>query len=156
MSQSETLPSHIYTVIIAVEGLELIVPNSAVAEVLGQETFRPRQGHGPDWHQGELHWQDLHMPVLSLEALLGQPVPPLERKCRLVALRAPGSETSFALISRSYPMIITLNQAALKFQPSEDADEATARYLMSRARMANREVVVPDLDALAAAAREVD
>lgn len=146
------LPSHVYSVLINLADENLLVPNAAIAEVAGQESFTRRDGK-PRWWIGSMRWQSRDLPVVSIEAMLGREIPPLDRKARLVAVNAPSEAGAFAILSRSYPTIVTLNEMAL--QADKLADSDPEKLLYCRVRIANRKAIIPDLDALAALVRKL-
>lgn len=142
---STKLPTHVYAVIMGLAQDSLILPNSAVVEVLGQEALIPRSD-GPDWLLGELKLQLEDIPVVSLEGMFGQAVPATERKGRIVVIKAPSRADTFAVMARSYPLIVTLNEVALK--PQTDPQELS-ELVISAVQVANRKALIPDLDAIA-------
>ncbi|RZO87235.1 MAG: chemotaxis protein CheW [Oceanococcus sp.] len=146
---SDKLPSHVYGVIIDIEGETLILPNSAVLDVLGHDVISHRSD-GPSWLLGQMRLQIDDVPVISLEGMLGQPVPAIERKTRVVVLKAPSHNASVALLARSYPLIVTLNEIALQPAPLEADNEAMNKLMLTAVQVANRRALVPDLDALVA------
>lgn len=148
----QPLPDHIYSVMIALAETSLILPNSAVVEVLGQDALIAPGSDAPIWLQGYVELQMQDIPVVSLEGMMGQAVPLLERKCRIVALNAPSQGAAFAVVSRSYPLIVTLNEVALK--PVLQDDDPAAKLIYSRVQVANRNAIIPDLDAIASITRK--
>jgi chemosensory pili system protein ChpC len=59
---------------VPLDGLTLIVPSAAVAEVINPLTLAPvpfSQG----WLKGVIGWRTLAVPVISFEALVGMPAP---------------------------------------------------------------------------------
>ncbi len=143
---SQSLPSHIYSVMVSLVDTSLILPNSAVVEVLGQDVMRAVED-GPAWLLGQARWRQFELPAISLEGMLGQAVPPMDRKCRLVVLNTPSQAAAFAVVARSYPLIVTLNEVALK--PVELAEDEAASLVLSRVKVANRSALIPELDAMA-------
>lgn len=148
---SQQLPSHIYSVMVSLAEASLILPNSAVVEVMGMDTLVPRTD-GPDWLLGHAQLQHVDVPVISLELMLGQSLPATNRKCRVVVLNAPMQANAFALVAQSYPLIVTLNEVALK--PVEMGDDPAKKLILSKVQVANRAAMIPDLDALAAVTRQ--
>lgn len=148
---SSQLPTHVYSVLISLAKESLILPNSAVAEVLGQDVIVPCQKKGPAWLLGQVEWQHEDVPIVSFEGMVGQPVPAMERKCRVVVLHAPVRAAAVAIVSQAYPLIVTLNEIAM--QPALIENDPAAALIYSRVRVSNRAAIIPDLDALAAAAR---
>ena len=148
---SEKLPSHVYGVIVDIEGESLILPNSAVLDVFSHDVMTPRED-GPAWLLGQLRLQIDDVPVVSLESMLGRSVPAIERKSRVVVLKAPSHNASVALLARAYPLIVTLNEIALQPAPLPSDDEAMHKLMLTAVQVANRRALVPDLDALVALA----
>ncbi len=146
---SEKLPSHVYGVIIDIDGATLILPNSAVLDVFGHDVIAPRED-GPAWLLGQMRLQIDDVPVISLEGMLGRAVPAIERKSRVVVLKAPSHTASVALLARSYPLIVTLNEIALQPAAMPADDEAMRKLILTAVQVANRQALVPDLDALVA------
>lgn len=140
---AEQLPDHVYGVIIEVEGDSLILPNSAVVEVLGQDALKPVSG-GPNWLLGRVDVEFDQVPVISLEALWGRPIPARIRRSRVVVLKAPGREDRVAVMARSYPLIVTLNEVAVRVA----ANSEPRPQVLSQVQVANRAAVIPDLDEL--------
>lgn len=141
---SEQLPDHVYGVIIDLADDNLILPNSAVVEVLGQDALQAL-ATGPGWLLGELKLDLDTIPVISLEALWGQGVAENVRRSRIVVLKAPNQDERVALMARAYPLIVTLNEIALKVRSAEDDARP---HVLSHIQVANRQALIPDLDAL--------
>ena len=150
---SDNLPSHVYGVIIDLAGDTLILPNSAVLEVLGQDALHQKPS-AKAWLLGEVNLDFDSIPVLSLEALWGQEIPPPARRSRIVVLKAPNRDGRIAIMAQSYPLIVTLNEVALKPLPL-DKPQARERVL-SHVQVANRQAWIPDVDALVVAAANAD
>lgn len=151
---AQPLPDHIYSVLISLQDANLILPNSAVVEVLGLDTLEPPGSDAPNWLQGYVELQMQDIPVISLEAVMGQSAPIRDRKCRIVVLNTPSQGSAFALMSRAYPLIVTLNEVALK--PANEANDPVAKLIYSRVDVANRKAIIPDLDAIASLTRKFE
>lgn len=149
---SQPLPDHIYSVLVSLQDGSLILPNSAVVEVLGQDALIDPGSDAPTWLQGFVELQMQDIPVISLEGMMGQGVPIMERKCRIVVLNAPSQSAAFAVISRAYPLIVTLNEVAL--QPINEDNDPAAKLIYSRVKVANRTAIIPDLEAIASITRK--
>ena len=142
---SDNLPSHVYGVIIDLAEATLILPNSAVLEVMGQDALKTRSG-GQPWILGELEFELDTIPVISLEGLWNQTIPELGRRSRIVLLKAPNRDERIAIMAQSYPLIVTLNEVALKSLPMDD--EQARDNVLSRVQVANRQAWIPDVDTL--------
>ncbi len=148
---ADNLPTHVYGVIIDLAQDNLILPNSAVVEVLGQDALK-RAEAGPPWLLGELKLELDTVPVVSLEGLWGQAIPDNIRRSRIVVLKAPNRDERVAIMARSYPLIVTLNEVALRALPDDGDDRG---LILSRVQVANRQALIPDLDALVVTAAEM-
>lgn len=148
---SQSLPSHIYSVLITLAQTNLILPNAAVAEVLGQEVIKSPPAGAPPWMIGQTQWQLEDVPIVSIEGMLGEEIPPMHRRCRVVVLHAPLQAAALAVVAQAYPLIVTLNEIALQPRALEDGQ---AELMLSRVQVANRSALIPDLDALTRQARQ--
>jgi chemosensory pili system protein ChpC len=144
------MADQIYAVLIALEGDTLLLPNLAVAEVVGSNLVKPAEG-APPWLAGHLDWNQRRVPVLRFEVLNGgTPAPPTRRE-RVVVVHTPGVHLQgavVAIMAQGYPHLVTLNRDALKPQELRGSDrEALA---LARARISSREALIPDLEGVEA------
>jgi len=137
-----------YGQIVPLEGDSLLLPNAAVIEVRSLEGMRVRSGP-PAWLLGEVSWREYELPVLSIESLLGRPMPARSRRTRLLIINSTGSHLDtglFAMVCQGYPHLAALNRVALQTIPLEarDPDE----LVLTRVKVANTLAIIPDLDAI--------
>lgn len=147
---SQQLPDHIYSVMIRTAADTLILPNAAVIEVAGQERFHVRQGE-PGWWIGNMSWDEVEIPVISLEMMLGLPRPSFHRKARLVLVKAMTGvlpHGKYAIASQAYPLLVTISEIAVQPVPLTEAD--APELILSRVQVANRQAVIPNLEAIEA------
>ncbi len=145
---SQGLPDHVYSVLIGIAEDTVVLPNSAVAEVAGQETLKLRD-QAPAWWLGDMEWRGRKLPVLSLEAFLGREPPAVERRCRLVIINALGNSLEsgqYAIFSQAYPLLVTLNETAIRAAARNAKEEE--HYVLARVEFANRAALIPNLTAL--------
>ena len=136
----------IYAVLIAIVGDTLLLPNLAVAEVLGADALQ-RAEAAPDWFAGYVEWNGRSVPVIRFERLKrhGAPIDP--RRERIVVLNSPGRflpSGHLAVIAQAYPHLTMLTRVALQPLPlrEDDRDE----LVLARARVASQEALIPDLE----------
>lgn len=137
-----------YGQIIPLDGDALLLPNAAVIEVRGLEGMRMRT-EPPGWLLGFVRWREQELPVVSLEGLLGRPLPLKSRRTRLLIINSVGTSLNtglMALICQGYPHLTALNRSAM--QPAvleaRDPDE----LVLSRVRVANTQALIPDLETM--------
>lgn len=135
----------INAVLMALHGDTLLLPNSAVAEVIARERAQP-QADMPGWFAGFCDWNNRRVPVLGFEQLNGAAAVPPSRRARIVIVHAYGRhETAGALgfVTQGYPHLVTLNRAAL--QPSALRETDRADLVLSRVRISSQEALIPDI-----------
>jgi chemosensory pili system protein ChpC len=138
----------LYAVMIAIDGDTLLLPNSAVAEVVSRESAIAHRDGVNGW-LGDLEWNGRSIPVVQLETLMGRPLKSTGRRARIVILHslvAGGGGRHLAIVAQGYPHLVTLNPAALSPEPlREDDDE---RWVLGRCRVASQSTLIPDLAAV--------
>lgn len=142
-------PQTLYAVLIALDGDTLLLPRSAVAEVVPRDTpLLPREG-AEEGYLGDVEWSGRPVPLIQFEYLLGRRLQTPGRRARIVilhALSSGGSGRHLALVAQGYPHLVTLNEAALRPEPLGEAD--AERWVLGRCRVASQRVLIPDLAAI--------
>ena len=150
MSSSTVAPppsaEQIYAVLIAIAGDTLLLPNLTVAEVLAADAVQ-REAGMPDWFAGYIEWNGRRVPVIRFERLNRRSPSGETRRERVVVLNSPGRylpSGHLAVLAQAYPHLTMLTRAAVQPLPlrSDDRDE----LVLSRARVASQEALVPDLE----------
>ncbi|MEQ8798371.1 MAG: chemotaxis protein CheW [Salinisphaeraceae bacterium] len=125
----------------------LLLPKAGLAEVLGMESVA-LETEGPAWLLGFGEWRDQRLPVLSLEALWGEPMPTRTRRTRVAVINSLGTHLDaglFMIVLQGKPQLTLLNPAALRPAPAREDD---SEVILSRTRLANTDAVIPDLEAI--------
>ena len=148
--------SHIIRgVLIQVAGTRLLLPNAAIAEVLSYPTPEPVPG-APDWLLGRIRWRGWRLPLVAFSRFAGISEEQGGLGSKVIVLKAMGGDTKrpyFAVLTQGFPRLVTVTDAALS-RLDESGDEMPDGVL-SRVRLNDDEAVVPDLDDLELALREV-
>ncbi len=100
---------------IPLEGINLMLPNVAVAEVIN---YQPLElvDNGPDWLLGALRWRELEMPVIALESICGFDLPGRGKTPRLSVVNSvlAGSDLPFyAIVTTGIPRLVMADEDAL-------------------------------------------
>ena len=151
---STPLPAQLYCALIPIGADTLLLPNSLIAETLGQDALVPAPEGSPAWLAGHLPRGGERLSVVRFEALKGGDAAHAARRVRLVVLHplqgqqgAPPTQP-LVLLAHGYPHLITLTPSALSPLPLA-ADDPTASVL-ARVKVGNGTALVPDLDQLQA------
>ena len=131
---------------VPLEGVNLLVPNVAIAEVINYQPLDLIQG-GPDWLLGALRWRDQVLPVLSMESLCGFALPQGESGARISIMNSVkgGSGLPFyAMVTAGIPRLINADAEAL------GDSTLTARSLPDTVadcvQIGNEEALIPNLE----------
>jgi chemosensory pili system protein ChpC len=142
MASIESLPSFV----IPLQKSNLVLPNTAVAEIIPYEPLR-RVQDTPDWFLGFLSWRGIQVPVASFEMLT------VERasfslvsvaSANLVIVRTLGDTRDFsymALVAQTLPRLV-------RIAPDElfTTEEVAEKTELVKARLGDDLVSIPDLD----------
>jgi len=141
----------IYAVLVTLPNDTLLLPNSAVAEVLSSDRLQAAGGDAPAWLAGTVPHEGQQVPVVQFEALNGGARTEPTRRTRIAivhgitgALRAG----RFGVLCQGYPHLVTLNRAATRNTAQLDSDRKD--LVLSRVRIANTAAAIPDFDVLEA------
>lgn len=138
--------TQIHAVLVALDGDTLLLPNSAVLEVLSREAVESSEGL-PAWLLGTVSWQGHSVPVLRLERLNGDEPREDARRARVVVVQSVGRHwpmARFAILAQGYPHLVTLNRAAMSAMKLRNTDRPD--LVLARVRIASQETWVPDLE----------
>jgi chemosensory pili system protein ChpC len=127
-------------------GMYLLLPNSAVAEIIGY--IEPEVGsEGPDWYHGNIFWRGVMVPVISVEKM-----------CRSVSID-PGPRSRIAVVynfnsDQSMPyfgiMLQDIPRAYLAEEERliESNVAVDCKYLATQADAIIGQLYIPDIDAI--------
>ena len=144
MSNDHTLRAQI----IPYGQLNLLLPNSAVAEVTRLVNEVIPHPTAPKWVYGVVEWRGLSLPLVSVEGLLDMSITPIDQIQRLVVLNCigPNSRTPFiATAATNNPHLLKLQQEMLE---DEQLSEHDSRYVHYSYPIEQTTVLIPDLLAI--------
>ncbi|WP_223653393.1 chemotaxis protein CheW [Halopseudomonas nanhaiensis] len=133
--------------IVPLGGQPLLLPNIAVAELVGYRLSQPA-AQGPEWFLGWTTWRDQKVPLLDPELLLGQPSSQAaEVQPRTLILNALGGRTGLNFIGlRIWGIPRSRKVLRGEIEPVGEA----AAYITQPVRLADEpaELLIPDLLAI--------
>lgn len=145
----EAAPS-LRCLVITIQGGQLILPNSLVAEVLPFATPLWIEG-APDWVVGAMLWRNLTTPLVSLARLIYQVPAEADHNSRIIIVSAFGANPRlpyFGLLGTAAPRPINLQHSEIDLDPEAQPGEQLG--VLSWASYAGEPAVIPDLDAVEA------
>lgn len=140
----------LYAVLVSLAGDTLLLPNTAVAEVVSSDRLQ-RPADAPAWLAGTLLYNNKQIPVVWFEVLNGSARPEATRRTRAAVMQSLSGRIragQYAVICQGYPHLVTLNRTALRKEPlvSTDHDE----LVLTRLSIANTNALIPNLEAIEA------
>ena len=127
----------------------VLLPNATVAEMMSRVAVQPIEG-APDWLAGYIAWQGWEVPLLSYARFNGGDEP-VSASNKVVVLKALGGNPElpyFALLTQSFPQLISIPRDGLLADASE---ETLPPGVHMRVLLGEQSALLPDLDALEAA-----
>ncbi len=100
---------------VPLEGVNLLLPNVAVAEVINYQPLDMIQS-GPDWLLGSLRWRDKLLPIISMERLCGFNLPQGGRAARISILNSVQADSDmpfYAIVTAGIPRLFSADEEAL-------------------------------------------
>jgi chemosensory pili system protein ChpC len=137
-----------YGLLVPLADERLLLPRSCTAEVVSWSAPTPMAG-APPWYVGTVNWNGRPIPVMSVEAALGRPVPQPTGRTRIVVLHALGDRLPgghFGILTQGFPQIIRLNADIVKPDPTREFPERSP--ILCALRMVNENPLVPDFEHL--------
>ncbi|AVQ07858.1 TPA: chemotaxis protein CheW [Xanthomonas vasicola pv. zeae] len=132
----------------------VLLPNATVAEVMSRVAVEPLPDM-PRWVVGRIDWYGWKVPLLSFARLSGMGEEPAAVNNKVIVLKALGGNPAlpyFALLTASFPQLISVPRDGLLADASEDAlpDGVHMRVLLGE-----QSALLPNLDAIEAQLSQV-
>lgn len=131
--------------LLPLEGLALLLPKPAMLEIQGMDSVA-LETSGPDWFLGTAGWREQRLPVVSVEAMMGERLPARSRRSRLAVVNSLGTHLEnglFMVVIQGFPHLTALSPEILQSVPLLPQDDGVA---LSRVRLATTEAIIPDLE----------
>lgn len=133
--------------LIPLHNLRLILPNTAIAEVVSYHKPEPVEEF-PDWVTGLMPWRGLRIPLISLEtAVIQQPLQ-IHRRSRAVVLNTlVGSDTLpfYAVISQGIPRLMGLDSSNVLDAPNAEENQ---KFVLRQVLVEGQPAIIPDQQAI--------
>lgn len=145
----QDVAGEVRSLLVPLDGEFLLVPNSAVAEILTYRETSPVPD-APDWFVGMLSWRSQLIPVIAYEAITGGEAPAVSPRTRIAVFNVVGANPAYlrfyAIVTQGFPSLINIDNSSLA-PVSQDGERAG---VLSKVLVAGRPATIPDLDYLEA------
>src|SRR5690348_7544249 len=100
----------LYCLLVPVVEDRLLLPRSCITEVINYQAPVPMEG-APPWYLGTVAWGGRRVPLVSIEALCGRPLPRTSGRTRIVVMQGITAHTAghFAVVTQGFPQLVRLS-----------------------------------------------
>lgn len=144
MAQDER---ELYCILLPLGDGKLLLPRAIVEEVRALAEPEP-VADAPPWLLGRVAWRGGRIPLVAVEPLLGEAVPELSRRARMVILHAPAGTLeppAMAVLAQGFPYILRVTPGLL-----QSTDTTPGEGLLAELNFGFERPVIPDVPELAA------
>ncbi len=143
----ETMPSELRGVVLPTGDADLVLPNTAVADVAGYKEPAP-YANAPGWLLGAVPWRGCSLPLVSLAMANAVPIDVSHgQRGRMVICYTPSGNRSLPYVgvfAVGPPRLARLSAATL--QPAEGVPDNP--FVLHALTYAERPAWIPDMDAI--------
>lgn len=115
MKPTNEISSVVRTQLIPLADMNLLLPNTCIAEVIGLGELNPIK-KAPDWFLGMMDWRGVRIPVISFEAANGISTDAPSRTTRVAVLNGISGDEKlpfYGVLSRGIPKLLSLEKSAI-------------------------------------------
>ena len=138
----------LYALLVPLTDDRLIVPRACVAEVMRFSAPEKVEG-AKAWMLGNIDWNGRQLPVVSFEGALGNDVPAITGRTRVVVFLASTGKLKtgyFGVITQGFPQLVRVNRDVLRLEATEGWPDSAP--VLCRVKMINEFPLIPDLEKL--------
>ena len=143
--QTDLLPDRVSCLVAALADRQVLLPITAVAEVINTVTM-PESGNDKTDLYGWISWRNQRVPLISLESAMGGQRPQLKLENRMAVLNAVGEAAGmgfYAILLQSLPRPVQVNADIMREEKA-----TSAKLVLAEATVGEDRVTVPDLLAI--------
>ncbi len=124
--------------------INLLIPNSAVAEIIGYSTPR-RLEDCSDWFAGVVLWRGVYVPVVAVEQMCGLGTAQVGSRARIAIIYNPEKDPELPYLGihmQDIPRAYLAEADSIE----SGGDEGLSQYLVTRVDDEQLKRVIPDVD----------
>ncbi|MBL3529208.1 MAG: chemotaxis protein CheW [gamma proteobacterium endosymbiont of Lamellibrachia anaximandri] len=144
---SEAVSSEVRSVLIPLESERLLLPNAAVAEVVGYRKPEP-QANLPDWLLGFIEWRQYDIPVVSFDGLLDKSIQAPGHRGRIIVTHTLNGDEELpyiGLVAQAIPRLVRVTSDNIL---PASTDEEMGVVIQKPVIVGGESALIPDLDEL--------
>ncbi|MEE8378804.1 MAG: chemotaxis protein CheW [Gammaproteobacteria bacterium] len=140
MEQAESI---VRTQIIPLTGMNLVLPNTSIAEVINYSTPSAVEG-APDWYLGVVSWRGINIPLVSFEKANDVKAARKSKSTRIAVLNGVSGNDKlsfYGVVVQGIPRLASLEESSIQ----EVAKPAVSLPLaLAQVTVAEQDAVIPD------------
>lgn len=147
LSEEQLAELALRCLILPLQGMTLMLPNTVVAEVTDMPTATPA-AHSPDWLVGFISWRGRNIPLVSFERLLGQKASAHYGQHRMVVCNTLTKNPRLpfvAMVMQGLPHLSLVKHSMLTYDAEAKEKEAV---VLAHMRLEGETVIVPNIDVI--------
>lgn len=145
----------LYSLLVPLYQARLIVPRSCVAEIVRYSLPQDRGAGTSDWFRGFIGWNNLQVPIISIEELCDIPSTEPGGRTRIAIFNGLSEVLSgrvFGLLTEGFPQLVRVNREVM--EPHEENVWPDDGPIICQIRMINEYPLIPDLETLESLVQE--
>jgi chemosensory pili system protein ChpC len=127
----ETQVEQMRTVLMALPGGKLMLPNTSVSEIITYAAPEVVE-NGPQWLLGVIRWKGYRLPLISFSALVDWLPQESVAGAKIAILKGLSGETRlpyFAILTQGFPRLVNIDSERLIDDPEHVSDYYFSAYL---------------------------
>jgi chemosensory pili system protein ChpC len=129
---------------IPLQQVSLLLPNAAIAEIIGYSEADPIEG-APPWLLGRLSWRDRAVPLISYESVMGvENVRYGSRIAILNTLNRNSRVPYIGIIMQDIPSLLRIKEESIETHVADKNHQSVSAYVT----VDGKSYVIPDIDEL--------
>ncbi|MCK4743525.1 MAG: chemotaxis protein CheW [Sulfuriflexus sp.] len=149
---------HVASQILSLSGERVILPNTAVAEIIpyvkADSLSENLQKDAPTWLLGMIAWRGIFVPLLSMETMLGSQYEEPDKRSSIAIINASGNTAGvpfYAIVTQGIPRLLQVSSDTLSLiEDSGNTNKVAACHVVLDGDVA----VIPEMDEVEAMLKE--
>jgi chemosensory pili system protein ChpC len=140
------IAEELYSLLVPLKSAKLIVPRTCVAEII-RFSSSSDGGQSDSWLRGTAKWNNQDIPVVSFEALCGEPGVVTGGRTRVVVFHPLGGAADcphYGVLSEGFPQMVKVNREVVVLDEAYRAPDDAP--LICQINMLKERALIPDLE----------
>jgi chemosensory pili system protein ChpC len=142
--QSASAVNELATLLLPVNGKQLVLPNLTVAEIIPYQDAED-VADMPDWYLGMMLWRNQKIPLISFDAINGETIDSPSPDQRIAVINSINDDERlhfFGVVTEGVPRLMRV----MADEMSTDAGEEPGPAELSRVMISGERAAIPDID----------